>query len=38
MAPCKAEAVAWIVSDGRVLASADVAHTRKDKGRGLAPS
>ena len=27
--------MAWLVSDGRVLASAEVVHTRRDKGRGL---
>jgi uncharacterized membrane protein (UPF0127 family) len=32
---CKAVGVAWIVSDGRVLASADVVRTRVEKGRGL---
>lgn len=27
--------MAWLVSDARVLASAEVAHTRRDRSRGL---
>jgi uncharacterized membrane protein (UPF0127 family) len=27
--------MAWLVSDGRVLASTDVTHTRRDRRRGL---
>lgn len=27
--------MAWLVTDGRVLASAEVARSRRDKGRGL---
>jgi len=32
---CHASAVAWLVSDARVLASAEVAETRSERRRGL---